>query len=484
MESRSDISSAVIVHPEETENVMSKGPKPLVELRANQDIESGELILSEQTISNVTTSIPEQVVAKRREGILDHYYCNGCASLLAVPQETPNKFQTPQIPIESESPPSTPTLSSNIFASQNKKETTQGNDSTGAREFLFCRPNHLVPTCSTACRMLSEDFDNGICQTTIEQSLRYDHFVHPKARSMTHRKAQCLRDLILLRHITVAINLGDNPLNSNDLMFAMSGPNMRNAANDEVEPWSYLSHVIRPLFYLHLLFDDTNTDQFLKLSQVDGWIIKTLIFKINKAMRISQGPRYAKCFRHDGTLDTAFGPWDKRWDTVTQLPKDPTHDNEPIWIASIDSLCNLIRIADPALGQSPNVAIIQREAVCVYAIKTDRVPAIKAGDPLLRAAHGPEAPALPVELYAPPSPVPMDDDDDVDLYGVAEPRSGDTTEFLEEFDEEEEVDGFEDVDGEPMEVDDEEELDAEDAAGEGGGAADGDEEGMGVQDFE
>ena len=441
MESCSDSCSASVVEPEETRDTPVEGAKPYVELRAKRDINSGGLVLSEQTISNVTTSIPEQIEAKRRAGIFGYYCCNGCASLLAVPRRSPNNFQT-------------------------TNDNSQGDISTGAnvtreaqqpvgnhlQDFMFCRADHIAPTCSAACRELSEDFDKGICGTKIEQKLRQSQFYDLTSRSIADRKTQCLRDLIFLRHITVAINLDKSPLDIDDLMFATSGPNMQDRDNSEVEPWSFVSHVIRPLRYLYQLFENTNTDQFLKLSQLDGWILYTLLIKINRVMRISRGPRYAKCFQADGMLDTAFGPWDQRWEEL-ELPN--AQEDSSIWIASIDSLYNMIRIADPTRGETPNVAVVQREGVNVYAVKTDDVPAIKAGEPLLRAADGVEAPVLDERLYSEDLQDRMEEPlEDEDVH------SGDTSEFLEEFSAgEEDMDDANGLGGEAEEtmvVDDEE----------------------------
>lgn len=250
---------------------------------------------------------------------------------------------------------------------------------------MFCRPNHMVPTCSATCREMSEGFDNRLCETKIEQDLRQSHPNGLKPRSMTDRKYQCLRDLILLRYLTVAINLDDNPLRFTDLMFATCGPNTaRSPETRRLEPWSFFSHVFRPIRYLHQLFHKSNTDQFLKLSNVDGWIINTLIANINAGMSISHGPRYAKCFGADGMLDKAYGPWDDGWDALTG---HEDHEDRAVWIASVDPLLNMIRIADPAKGEKPNVAVVRREGVNVYAATEQ---GIRAGETLLRAGEGTE----------------------------------------------------------------------------------------------
>ena len=433
VETCTDNCSAFVVLPEETDNTTAEGFKPYAEIRAKGDINSGDFVLSELTISNVTTSIAAQIEAKRH---VRFFYCYSCASLLAVPQQYPIQYQS--------------------------NTTTQGNPNTGAAQPSPGQDLTLVCTCSKACRELSQDLDNGLCGTKLEQEICQHQLRDRKPRSLTARKTQCLRDLLFLRRIAVAINLGKNPLQTNHLAFATSGPNMRGIENSEVEPWSFVSHVVRPIRYLHQLFKNMGTDQFLHLSQVDGWIINTLLVKINRAMRISEGPRYAKRFEEDGTLDSAFGPWDERWEVLIQLSKE--QEDKSVWVGSIESLFNMIRIADPVLGETPNVAVVWGEGVNVYAVQTqDGGPAIRAGEPLLRAADDVEDPPENEELYAGDMPDPLDEtDDDEELH------SGDTSEFLEEFSTDEgfdEVDddeeGFEDENDEDRvdEVDDEERVD-------------------------
>ena len=293
---------------------------------------------------------------------------------------------------------------------------------------MFCSPDHMVPTCSAACRTMSEDFDEGMCHSKLEQRLRESRLNDPMPRPTTACKTRCLRDLIFLRHITMAINFDTHPLNLHDLMFSSSGPNIRDIESSEVEPWSFTSHVVRPLRDLQQLFKNTDTDQFDKLSQLDGWVLNTLLIKINRVMRISKGPRFVKCFRADGLLNTAFVPSDERWEGLTELPKEQVDTS--IWIAGIDSLFNLIRIADPALGETPNVAVIQREGVNVYVVGTGSEPAIKAGESLLRAADDAEGPVLDKSLYAYDSRSRMQATNE--QQEVEATHSGDTSEFLDE----------------------------------------------------
>lgn len=428
VESCTDKCSAWLIQEEESDS------KLYIDLRAKQDIKSGDLILSEQVVFKVTTSDPEQVEDERLGGTLDHYYCNSCASLLVVPLQCPNEYQRNGTPVASEISPGIPTLSPLSLSFQDPSNTIQGSSSTGIsttvhlrqslgnpavpsmsapqpsrRDFMFCSSDHLVPTCSAYCRGLSKDIDIGLCDTDIEQSLRRSYLNAPESRSVEDTKIQCLRDLLFLRAVTMAINVRGNPLQIAEIIFATCGPNMRGSILDEsgemVEPWSFVSHVVRPVHYLHRLFENTKTNQFLKLRQVDGWIVNTLLAKINRAMRVSDGPRYAKSFGADGMLADEFGPWDQRWDDLTtnhhsnnatngkekekQKKNDDDNKEKSTWIASLNPLLNMIRIADPAKGEIPNVVIVQTDRVNVFAVQTeDGGVVIRAGEPLLRAKEG------------------------------------------------------------------------------------------------
>lgn len=256
---------------------------------------------------------------------------------------------------------------------------------------------------------MSDVFDKGLCDTNLERDLRWSHVKTLESRSKEYAKIQCLRDLLFLRAIVMAFNTGRNPVQIHEIAFATCGPNMRGSNLGEngemVEPWSFTSHVVRPVRYLYQIFEGTLTNQFLRLSQVDGWMVNTLLAKINRAMCVSDGPRYAKSFGADGMLAEEFGPWDQRWDGLTvnhhsdnategkgkekqeeENDDDDSKENSTTWIASINPLLNMIRIADPAKGEIPNVVIVHTAQVRVFAAERgDGGVVIQLGESLLRA---------------------------------------------------------------------------------------------------
>jgi len=414
----------------ETGDIWDETATSYAELRADRDVNAGELILTEQTVSNVTTSIPEDIFENQYATPSRRYYCDTCASLLIVPTQLPVRYKGTDVPIPTPSPPSHSSITSEssmnaahgsdngisehdpLISSQRESDVDSplsaseltagppsrppdrtGPNSTAPSDFLFCCPTHDVPTCSSACRKSREPFDLGLCHTSTERELRNDHLIDPPtSKPLDNRKRQCLVDLLFLRIFVKAFNKRSHPLQDSDVVFATCGPNHQGAPEEE-RTWSFSANVVRPIHHLDQFFEQIRTDQFAQLDKCDGWIINTLMSKISTSMRVSKSPRYAKVFNLDGNIVSAFTPFDQGWNDIMHeepLREDPYpwKDKDP-WIGSIHSIFNMIRIANPAKGETPNVVVVQREGLQCYAVsKNGLEPAIEAGQPLLRAADG------------------------------------------------------------------------------------------------
>ena len=404
------------------------------ELRADRDISAGELVLSEGTAANVSTSIPEDVL-EDRSSPQRHFFCDTCSSLLVIPLGSSIRYSGTKVALPTPSPPSlSPVSSGHPAESPDTPATPEGSSDESAErdapifsqkdsrskspppgsqspaqppsyrpvaqsgsiigsDFMLCCPTHNVPTCNVTCRKAREPFDPGLCHTSIERELRNFHLLnHTSATSLAGRKRECLVDLLFLRIFARAFSTRAHPLQDSDIVLATCGPDHQGYA-DIKRRWSFLTHVIRPIHYIDQLLEQSGGDQFDHLDKCDGWLINTLISKIDTAMRVSQGPRYAKVFDSVSNVVDAFTPYHTQWaDTVRPKPiceedqPEPWKDKEP-WIASIHPIFNLIRVADPAKGEKPNVVVMQREAIRCYAFRADGVePAIRKGEPLLRAA--------------------------------------------------------------------------------------------------
>ena len=407
--------------------------KRYIELRANQDISPGDLLFQEQTELNVTTSDPKQVKAKRSAGILDHYYCNICASLLVVPRQHSSNFRAVETPAHSGMPPptlpsSSPTVSlqdangtvevissNEVLATESSDQSSStysallsSDQSQSHPDFMFYHPDHTVPTCSANCRQMSGDIENDVEQTELEEYLRRSHLIGFSQTSTANRKRECLRDLLVLRCVSIAVSLGQAPLENEDLMFPTAG---HGAKISTVQCWSFYSNVVRPIAIIGQFFKNTiGTDQFDNLSLIDGWMLCTLQRKIASAMRTSTSARYVKCFRDDGDLGAAFGAWDPRWALLTapsrtgqqqhrgadssSSPSSEDDNEDDIWIASIHPVLNMIRVADPDKGERPNVVVVDGDEVYVFAAEGG----IRAGEALLRAGNGESSGAAEMDV--------------------------------------------------------------------------------------
>ena len=433
--SRSSSNCAAVVV--QSEDILDETTAPYAELRADQGINAGELVLAESTVSNVTTSIPEEVFEDQITSSVRRFYCDTCSSLLLVPVEASVKYKGTKVPLPT---PSSPSLSSTSVRrsphSMDLEDAMYGNTDgspdvnpvtssqpnldknpsskipvrpsslprshstpvpTETADFMFCCPTHDVPTCSASCRIGREPFDHGLCHTSIERELRNAYLLGQSSpESLAARKSQCLVDLLFLRHFAKAFNTRNHPLQSPKLMLATCGPSHQGALDVERE-WSFMANVVRPIRYLEQFFEQTDTDQFAHLEYCDGWLINTLISKITTSMRISQSPRYAKLFNLDGNLVSAFTPFNDLWNEITQAEPMMVQENDDAetwkdqnpWIGSIHPIFNMIRIADSTKGEIPNVVFVQREGIQCYAISRNGLePAIRKGEPLLRAADG------------------------------------------------------------------------------------------------
>ena len=427
--------STHVLTPANTDN---QSQKPYLELRANEDILPGARVLSEQSISSVTTSIPEDVIANSRLEGVDYYYCDACSTLLAIQGDCPDYYHgsTVPLPVAPGAPrlsmELSPTLEIRSYGGNDgdspvpedlgadpvlfsgghdldTSETSPGhsnaaqspdslafNDgaSTASPDFMFCCPTHILPTCSKHCRILSANFDRGLCHTSIERELRQSYLPAPGARlkTLAERKKLCLRDLIFVRTLATTLNLDDrHPLNHEDILFATFDPNSQHNGERQEETWSLHENVVRPITYIHQLCYYLDVDPFTCLEQTDGWMINTLVSKINHSMRVSKGPRYIKYFDTEGNVETTFDQSHELWEGLALT--GASNEEEQVWIGTLNPVFNLIRVADDSKGEKPNVVVIQKEGIHVFAASE-----IKEGEPLLRAADGVEGPRPTEEM--------------------------------------------------------------------------------------
>lgn len=410
-------------------------------------------MLSETAAAVVTTSSPEDVYDDNHASSRQ-YYCDICASLLVVPYGTRAHFQgsvsvtepvycqhvdslavsssegsanaahdsnirsfdqgpmdiSQQQPIDDAKPLPTPQPTSSPRPSPPLAPPSASSD---IPDLQFYSPTHLRPTCSSTCRALDKTPNHTLDTANTEWSLRNSHLHNPTpTQTLAVRKKQCLTDLLTLRTIATAFKTHQHPLQFTSLLFADHSPNNHPKAQEE-QQWSFTTNVVRPLYHLDQFFAEHDTDAFTHLKLCDGWVLHALRQNIESVMRIEIRPHCAKVFDQDGMVERELRKGDEGWaslfpggsnDASMREGKDgkvhePEDEDGGVWIASINPIFNLIRIADPSKGEIPNVGFVQRGGeMCVFAVdkkgdKTDTTEhedtetTIKAGQPLLRPPH-------------------------------------------------------------------------------------------------
>jgi len=418
--------------------------RPGAEIRADRDIYGGQPVLSERGFFNVVTQEPSVALNDDQNEGAYRQYCDTCGTFLVVPNDYPVLFEKYGSPSRNQPPGSSkhtsratsiyesPTEeaknrspeSENILSEGNEDKATPislsapsppppplhrdtADPDTDRPDFMFCHRDHLAPTCSKDCRKARIAFDHGLCGTDIEFDLRRAHRKDWSHTTPSEQKTGMLHDLLFLRAITTAINTSTSPLSIPFIAFAGTGPNppaipptgdnnlpqpenpntTQTPSNPNPLTWSLKTHILRPLHHLTRLLNSLNQDPHSHLHLFEPYILNTLLTTIHANTTIStSSPAFTKFFNEDGLLSTSYTINQHRcWDHHITLPTGD--DTAAVWTGRLEPCLSMIRIADPAKNETPNVRIVRKEGVEVFTLGDKDTVAIRAGAPLLRAAH-------------------------------------------------------------------------------------------------
>ncbi|KAI4182268.1 MAG: hypothetical protein LQ346_006626 [Caloplaca aetnensis] len=389
----------------------SIGLCPKTELRASKDHLPGDPILYERRSWGVSTCTPDKVLdswEKTKTGCL-RLYCDTCATALLVPED----------------------LAAYVLAEGSREASTTTQDMHDLRRTVhypnmsdeqqekrlkwsikthisMCSPEHEAIYCCTTCRKHRRVFDFGVHDSKIESELRDEKiktvamplenvgYSHPRS-AYCHSKTQTLYDLLFLRIYASALNEDEHPL---ELVKFVNGglsrpsahtPNKTNNTKPNEMPWSFQNNIVRPIWIVHRYHESLEQDPFRYLKQSDGWVINTLLAKIQRSAIISAGAMSAIILNIDKLEKTycyrGLEPWvSDKYDTIYES-EEQFND---VWVARLDPLVSMIRVADEAKGEKPNCWLKYEEGVRVIAGQPDdpsnkRGFAIKQGEVLLRA---------------------------------------------------------------------------------------------------
>lgn len=399
----------------DTPDIWDEAFQPYVELRADRDIYAGELVLSERTRSNVTFRIPKDVSENICPPPSSRYYCDTCSCLMIVPRGCLITYQStttlPPNPPPSSHHSDSPTISR---SSQDSATAPYGSDisdsitspvisspphpsvlthdtpsphlpPTAKPDITFYAPTNPLPTCTPACL-----------------TARRSPFEHMLLTTHLHCKNNQLSSLLLLRLFATALAEDTHPLQNRDLLFANCGAacqsqklakdaKHRKEEKKEGKEWSFTNNVVRPIWIIENALQQAGTDQWRKLEMCDGWVLLTLMDKIESAMRISQGPGFAKVYSRGGMVEKTVYADDDEWQDLVDVGDEEERGGEGgegdgvVWSASIHPVLNMVRVADEGRGEVPNVRFLRREGLVGVALGEDGEVAVRAGEALVRA---------------------------------------------------------------------------------------------------
>ncbi|KAI4157614.1 MAG: hypothetical protein LQ342_008141 [Letrouitia transgressa] len=393
--------------------------EPDIELRASRDISPGDLILTERNAFHVSTCIPEKAVATNKNSAEEPviFYCDSCATRLLLPEPLVNDliFSTPD---QIRAFASSARDSIDIFRRPTESPTAALKEYQSIFPAIniplsLCACDHHTIYCSNTCRRLRRPFDEGLHNTMTEQELRLpvlgptlpplEHVAPDHPRSLyNHPKAQILYDLLFLRVYASAMYSRQHPLellqHVNGGLYACSTTHVADRKGRPIPthnnkhktlPWSFTNNIIKPINSIHSYHRAKGEDYWHFLKYADGWMINTMLAKIQHATQVSRGPVYSKSFDGKGKLRQRFYHGGSKGEQDRSVFKSQSTVDD-VWVGRLDPLLNMIRVADPAKGEVPNVAVTVREGLEVYAPGGDGAakhkPCILAGEALLRPA--------------------------------------------------------------------------------------------------
>lgn len=177
-------------------------------------------------------------------------------------------------------------------------------------------------------------------------------------------------------------------------------------------PWSFVTNVLQPIRCLFML---GGSRLALDVEHHDGWVLQTLIAKIDATMRITRHPRVRKtCTDWENVfseeripLDDESGERVQEWKAEERDLDDSGNksDEYQVWVGSLHPLASLVRTA--VSGEVPNVTMYEYNGstLCIAAAavtdssvayradqsnisthNVDSQPRIRTGEVLIRTA--------------------------------------------------------------------------------------------------
>lgn len=248
-----------------------------------------------------------------------------------------------------------------------------------------------------------------------------------------HPIAQALLSRILCGFLESAINKNLHPL-ENEVIRSLNGAAQDYPSSDHsstsqqrrFQPWSYLNNVVCPISGVISYLESKGLNQFQRLEHLDGWVINTLLAKILNNTRVRTGYRCENPAAEKPPSVPNAGMTMDRPPSLSSVDGDGSHHT---WVASISPIFNMVRLADEAKGEIPNVQFSEENLiVCDIVPENLDPPIVRRGELLLRAPDpfpmSGQGCAFPESFFSDPT---NNDDDKTDRSFVVKDSLGPMT---------------------------------------------------------
>ncbi|KAL8710257.1 MAG: hypothetical protein Q9225_007325 [Loekoesia sp. 1 TL-2023] len=389
----------------------SIGQLPRIQMHASKDHLPGDSLLYERSPWHVTTSTPERVLNTwdiNKAGCL-RLYCDTCATALLMPAElvgniiaqSPSQKRSTAMALDG-------LKRAHSDHEMDTEERKRRMDWSASTHITFCSSEHEAPYCGTTCRRKRRSFDTGIHESKIEIELRNDRLptgISPRENVppghphhlYNHSKTQTLYDLLFLRIYASALNEDKHPLELVKFLRGNLSPPSSHAFDQpgSKKPkevlWSFQNNIVRPIWCVNRYHQALGQDPLRHLRQSDGWVINTLLTKIRHATEIAKGAMSAIIYNIDQESKTYCFRGLEEW---VSGKAEAVYESEEafneVWVAILDPLVSMIRVANEAKGEKPNCWLKYEEGIRVIAGQPDdphskKDVAVRQGEVLLRA---------------------------------------------------------------------------------------------------
>ncbi|KAL8646596.1 MAG: hypothetical protein Q9210_006047 [Variospora velana] len=388
----------------------SVGLQARIGLHASRDYLPGDHILYDCGSWNVTTDSPDKLLEtwhKRQEDCF-RLYCDACATVLLLPDALLTYITADAILAHFSKMEAKRRLKNTISKNSLDDEEREKRVSWALRTHVtWCARNHAVIYCSSTCRKRSRVFDPGVHELQIESTIRSDKIPttalptenlspsHPRSL-YAHSKAQTLYDLLLLRIYASALNQEKHPLElvkflRGGLCRPWAGTQNQASRTTNFMPWSFNNNIVRPVWIVNQFHESLNQNPLRYLRQSDGWVINTLLAKIQHSTNITTGAMSAFTYRINDEEKSCYSRGLDQWvGNQSEAVYESDEAFKEVWVARLDPLVSLIRVADEARGEKPNCWLKYEHGVRVIAGQPDdpsdkQGVAVSMGESLLRA---------------------------------------------------------------------------------------------------